>query len=182
MLSRKWLWGVPVGALLIFSLAQAQDAQPGGGRGRGRGGNFDPAQMRERRLNNIKEQLSPTDDEWKVLQPKIGKVMDAQRESFNMRGMFGGGRGRGGNRGGDQAQNNNRPAGQEETKLAKAQDELEKTLENKSAANGDVQAKLKAYRETRDKARADLQAAQKDLKEVCSVRQEAALVLAGVLE
>jgi len=183
MLNRRWLWGVPVGALLIFSLAQAQDAQQGQGQGRGRGrGNFDPAQMREQRMNDMKERLGATDDEWKVLQPKLTKVMDAQRESFG--GMFGGrgGRGgRGGDRGGDQAQNN-RPNNTPETKLMKAQSELRTTLENKTAPNGDVQAKLKAYREARDKARTDLQAAQKDLKEVCSVRQEAALVMAGMLE
>lgn len=178
MLNRKWLWGVPVGALLIFSLAQAQDAQPGQG-GRRNRGNFDPAQFREQRMNDLKERLGATDDEWKVLQPKVTKLMDAQRESFG--GMFGGrGGGRGG-RGGDQAQNN-RPNNMPETKLAKAQSELRTTLENKSAPNGDVQAKLKAYREARDKARADLQAAQKDLKEVCSVRQEAVLVMAGMLE
>jgi hypothetical protein len=183
MLNRKWLWGVPVGALLIFSLAQAQDAQPGQGRNRQRGGNFDPAQFREQRMNDLKERLGATDDEWKVLQPKVTKVMDAQRESFAMGGgRFGGGRGgqRGGNdRGGDQA---NRPGGGQETKLQKAQGELRTTLENKSAANADVQAKLKAYREARDKARTDLQAAQKELKEVCSVRQEATLVMAGMLE
>lgn len=182
MLTRKWLWGVPVGALLIFSLAQAQDAQPGQGRNRQRGGNFDPAQMREQRMNDLKERLGATDDEWKVLQPKLTKVMDAQRESFGaMFGGRGGRGGRGGDRGGDQAQNN-RPNNMPESKLMKAQSELRTTLENKTAANADVQAKLKAYREARDKARADLQAAQKDLKEVCSVRQEAALVMAGMLE
>jgi len=184
MLNRKWLWGVPAGALLIFSLAQAQDAQQGQqGQGRRGRGNFDPAQMRQRMEERLKEQLGTTDDEWKVLQPKIEKVATAQRETFGGFGRFGGrgmGGDRGGDRGGDQAQN--RPSDRPETKLMKAQGELRTLLENKSAAGADVQAKLKSYREARDKARADLQTAQKELKEVCSVRQEAVLVLNGMLE
>jgi hypothetical protein len=181
MLSRKWLLGVPVGALLIFSLAQAQDAQPGQGQGQGRGRRGfggDPAQ----RMNNIKERTGATEDEWKVLQPKIEKVTTAQREV--MRGMFGGRGGprgdRGGDRGGDQAQP--RPNDQPDSKVVKARAELNTTLQNKSASKDDIQAKLKAYREAREKAQTDLKAAQKELKEVCSVRQEAALVLENVLE
>jgi len=179
MLSRKWLWGVPVGALFIFSLAQAQDSQQGQGQGRGRRG--DPAQFRQRMEERLKEQLGTTDDEWKVLQPKLEKVMTARRETFGGfgGGMMGGRGGQRGNRGGDQAA---RPADQPETKLMKAQTELNTALENKSAANADIQAKLKTYREARDKARADLQAAQRELKDVCSVRQEAVLVMNGMLE
>ena len=132
----------------------------------------------------MKEQLGTTDDEWKVLQPKLEKVMTARRDSFGGfgGGMFGGrgGRGGGGGRGGDQAQGgqNDRP----ESKVMKAQNELNTTLENKSAAADDIKAKLKAYRDAREKARAELQAAQKELKEVCSVRQEAVLVMTGMLE
>ena len=45
-------------------------------------GNFDPAQMKERALTNIKEQMEVTDDaEWKVLSDAIGKVMDARMEA-----------------------------------------------------------------------------------------------------
>ncbi|MEP0841816.1 MAG: hypothetical protein HRF43_03795, partial [Phycisphaerae bacterium] len=84
MKSWKWLLALPVGALLTYSLAQAQD-QPGGRGGRG---NFDPAQMRQRMMDNIKEELAASDDEWKVLQPKVEKVLDAQRETRG--GGFGG--------------------------------------------------------------------------------------------
>src|SRR5271170_5761883 len=47
----------------------------GGGGGGGGRGNFDPAQFRQRRLDNIKTQLGSTDDEFAALQPKIEKVM-----------------------------------------------------------------------------------------------------------
>src|SRR5258706_5899487 len=86
-------------AILAMSAgsAFAQNQNNGQARGQGRG-NFDPAQMRERMMTRIKEQLGATDDEWKAIEPKVDKVMTAQRES---RGGFGfGGFGRGGGGGG----------------------------------------------------------------------------------
>src|SRR5689334_16497116 len=50
--------------------------------------NRDPAAFRERMMNGIKERMAATDDEWKVLQPKIEKVMTAQRNARG--GGFGG--------------------------------------------------------------------------------------------
>jgi hypothetical protein len=174
MLNRHWLWAVPAGALLVFSLAQAQDAQQQQGR-RGRG-NFDPAQMRQRMEDRMKEQLGVSADEWKVLQPKLEKVMTARRDTM---GGFGfGGRG-GRNRGADQGA---QPSDRQESKVAKAQNELRTTLDNSSASSAEIDAKLKALRSAREQARKDLAAAQRDLKEVCTPRQEAVLVLDGWLE
>lgn len=134
---------------------------------------FDPAAFKQQRLDRIKDQLSATDDEWKVLQPKIEKVMDAQMAGF------GGGFGRGG-RGG----NNATPAADAPppTPIAKAQQELRTLLENKDASADDIKAKLTALREARAKTKADLEAARKDLKEVLTQRQEAVLVTNGMLE
>ncbi len=79
----------------------AQGRNRGGG-----GGNFDPAQMRQRMLDNYKDRLEITDDsEWNVIQPAIGKVMDA-RDALRS-SEFGGGFGRGGNRGNRGGGNNN---------------------------------------------------------------------------
>src|SRR5258708_5221752 len=84
-MTRSGLFLMVVGcALMAPSFAKAQNRQ------------FDPAAMKERRLTQLKEQLGPTDDEWKVLQPKIEKVMDAQMAGFGGGGF---GRGRGGNGG-----------------------------------------------------------------------------------
>ena len=47
---------------------------------------------------------------------------------------------------------------------------------------GKTKTKLKTLREARDKARAELQTAQKELKEVLTQRQEATLVSLGMLE
>src|SRR4051812_47735368 len=62
-----------------------------------RRGNFDPAQFREQMMNRMKEQLGSNDDEWKVLSPKIEKLMTAQRDArVGFGGGFGGQRRGGG--------------------------------------------------------------------------------------
>jgi hypothetical protein len=167
-----------VGALVmpVCALAQAGGGGGGGGGGGNRGnrGNFDPAAMRQRFMDNIKEQLGASEDEWKVMSPKIEKVMTAQRETRGG-GMFGGGRG---GRGGG----NNPPADQPQSKIAQAQQDLRTAVENKSTPPEELTKKLTALREARDKADAELAAAQKELKEVCTVRQEAVLVMMGQLK
>jgi len=152
-------------ALMAPSVARAQDNN-----NQGRRGNFDPAQMRERFMNNIKEQLKATDDEWKVLQPKIEKVMTAQRDA---RGGFGGFGRRPGGGGGD-----NQPT----TEVGKASADLRAALENGDTPADTLAKKLATLREAREKARAEVQAAQKELKEVLTQRQEAVLVTNGMLE
>ena len=146
---------VAAGFLVAPSFARAQ-------------GQFDPAQFRERMMNNIKERLGASDDEWKVLEPKVEKVMTAQREA-RAGGGFGGGR-RGG---GDQ---------QPTTEIGKASADLRTALENKDTPADEIAKKLAAFREARDKGRAQLQASQKELKEILTQRQEAVLVNMGMLE
>jgi hypothetical protein len=164
MSGRTLSWLVLAGVLLMPLPALTQDARPGQEPGPRRGG--DPAQMRERMLNNIKEQMSVSDDQWKALAPKVEKVMTLQRE------LRGGGMG---GRGGEAA---NPP----ESKVAQTQRDLRTALENKDAPPTEIAQKLAAYREARDKARAELQAAQKDFKEGGTPRQEAVLVANGLLD
>jgi hypothetical protein len=166
-----------LGILMGFSsLAQAQDNE------RRRGGDFDPAQFRQRMMDRLKEQLGSSDDEWKVLQPKVEKVMNAQRDArsgggggvgFFFGGGGGGGRGRdGGGGGGDQPQ----------TPVAKASADLRSGLENKDLPAEEIARRLTALREARNKARDELTKSQKELKELLTQRQEAMLVMAGMLE
>ena len=152
----------------------------GGGNGGGGGGNFDPAQFRQRMMDNIKDQMGAKDDEWKVIEPKLSKVVDLNFAS-RMRGggMFGN---RGGGQGG-QGGGGNRPAGgAADSPVAKAMQDLRETLDNKDASADDIAKKLTALRDARDKSHSDLVAAQKDLKEVLTQRQEAVLVMMGQLE
>ncbi len=167
MSDRKLSWALLAAILLVPALALTQDAPPQD-RG-GRGGRADQGQMRERMLNNIKEQMGATDEQWKALQPKVEAVMTQQRDlrSASMGGM-------GGGRGGD--------ANAPQTPVAQAQRDLRTAVENKDTPPAELTKKLAAFRAARDKARTELQAAQKDLKEKITPPQEAVLVVNGLLE
>src|SRR6266849_2568536 len=72
-------------------------------------GNFDPAQFRQRMMDRYKERLEVTsDDEWKLIQDRIEKVTQLQRDlRIGGPGGPGGRRGPGGPGGGDAAQTGN---------------------------------------------------------------------------
>ena len=57
---------------------------------------FDPAAIRQMIMDNFKEQLGATDQEWNVIGPKVMKVLELRVESGAFAGMMGGGGGRGG--------------------------------------------------------------------------------------
>jgi hypothetical protein len=183
-------------ALAIGGLAVAQQGGGGGGRQRGQGGggggfgggNFDPAQMRQRMMERMKEQLGVTDDAaWKVMEPRLQKVMDLNRQvqSGGGRGMFGmGGRGgRGGQGGGDNAPAERRGSGPngEQTALDKAMAQLDTVLQKESASPEEIKTALTAVRSAREKVQTELTTAQDDLKKILTVRQEAMLVRMGQL-
>ena len=174
-MSRRILIPLLLAALVVpFAMAQDNPQPQGGDRSGDRNrGNFDPAQMRQRAMDRIKEQMGITnEDEWKVIQAKLDPVMTKQREVMGgMFGGFGGFRGRGG----DDA---NRLRGAVE----QASRDLRTLLEDKAASEDQIKQKLAAFREARDKARTELASAQKELKEILMPRQEAVLVTNGMLE
>jgi hypothetical protein len=173
-------------ALVLGGLCIAQPPAGGqGGRG-GPGGQFDPAQMRQRMMDRMKEQLGADDASWKVLEPRLMKVMELSRQADGMGrggmfGMMGGMRGqRGGNNAGDQG-GRQRPQRDPATMtpVEKAQEQLRTTLENQSAPPEEIKKNLTALREAREKARQELATAQQELKKILTVRQEALLVMMG---
>src|SRR2546427_11945845 len=90
---------VACAAFVMFLSASPVAAQQGQGRG-----NFDPAEMRQRMMDNYRERLEiKGDDEWKAIQPLIEKVTEARREVGFGGGGFAFGRGGGGRRGGGNA-------------------------------------------------------------------------------
>ena len=160
---RTTILSVVLGALaLVPTFASAQDDRR--------------REFQERFQNMMKEQLGTTDEEWKVLAPKIEKVQAAQRNSGRGFGGGFGGRGRGGRDGDRDSGNENL------SPVAKASRELRQALENKDTPAEEITKKLTALREAREKGRAELQAAQKELKEVLTARQEAVLVTFGMLD
>ena len=183
-MSRLAILSVWIGVLAISATVLAQ-AGPGGGGGGGgpvriMGGPPNPAQFRQQQLDTIREKLALSDDEWNTLSPKIEKVMDAQRNAGTGAGMsftrnFGGPKGNGQVVSSTGGGNMDTPAG-------KIMQELRKALEDPDAPADGVAKKLAAMREARDKARAELDAARKELKDSITPRQEAILVTLGVLE
>lgn len=130
---------------------------------------FDPNTFRKAASDRMRQSLGATEEEWTVLEPKIEKVqtlsMQARGGMMMGMGMMGMG-GRGG----------------EPTDMMKASQALTKVLQNKDAAASEIKTALQVLRDAKAKAKAELEQAQKELKEVLSVRQEALLVQMGLLE
>jgi len=187
-------------ALMVagLSVAQTGGGNQGGGRRGGQGGGpggpggFDPAQMRQRMAERMKEQLGVDDQAWKVMEPRLMKVMELSRQTnaggrgmmfgFGMRGNRGGPGGPGGDQGGPQADRRGRGPQGEQTALEKAMAQLRTTLENQSATPEEIKTQLTAVRQAREKAKQELAVAQQDLKKILTLRQEAMLVEMGTLE
>ena len=193
------------GAMAIGAMSAAVSAQPvpdnggpgegqggqGGGEGqggrRGNRGDFDPQEMRQRMMDAFKEQMQASDEEWGVLQPKLEAVVLAQRDA-----RVGGGFGRGGFGGGPGGQGGGGPGGNgrrggfgggdNNSPVAVASRELMQTLQDENASADTISAKLQAYRDARAAAEEKLKAAREDLKGVVNERQEAVLVMRGLLE
>lgn len=188
---RKVITVGTVGCLVALMAAGLVVAQPQGRGGqRGGPGGFDPARMRQMMEQRMKDQLGCTDDEWKVLGPRVTKVMNLSRQSRGGGGMGRMFMGRRGGRPGDQQGNRqaNRqgdrrgPGGGEPSAVDTAGEALQTTLQNASAAPEEIKAKLTALRVAREKAKQELAIAQKQLKEVLTLRQEAQLVMMGMLD
>ena len=168
-------------AALMVPIAVAQDNSSNNNDRERRGGpgGGDPAAFRQQMMDRIKERAGVTnEDEWKVIQGKLDPVMTKRMEVM-AGGMGGFGRGGfSGRRGGD-----DNDSGRQRSPIEQASRDLATALEDKSASDDVIKEKLTALREARDKARADLAALQKDLKEVLAPgRQEAAMVSYGFID
>ncbi len=169
MSRRMVLVSMVLGALMLPAMVVAQE-RPQGERSSDRGGDrarggFD----RSRFEGFIKEQLGVNDEEWKVIQPKIEKVNEARRDASGFGSFFGRGP-----RGGDE--------NREKSAAQKASEDLRETLDKKDSSADEISKKLTALREARTKAKEQLASAQKDLKDVLTARQEATMVMLGMLE
>ena len=172
-----------VSVLLIAQVAtQSQPQGAGQGervRGGGRGGDrADQAtrmeQMRQRRAEQMQEALGVTPEEWKALAPKVEKVQQLGMQVGG--GMMMGGRGGRGGRGAPEGAPEAQP-----TEMQKSRQSLRGVLDNQESSPEQVKTALESFRQARAKAQAELEAAQRDLREVLTVRQEAQLVLMGLL-
>lgn len=178
---------VPLAAMALMMVVGASAmAQVNDG-----GGPPDPAQMRQRFADRMKEQLAVNDDEWKALQPKIEQVQQLRRDASARAFFFGPGGpggpggpppGFGGGPGGPGGPRGGPDADRPPTPVQQKLNDLRETLDNKDAKPDDIKAKLAAFRDARDKARADLAKAQEDLRGLLTVRQESVMVMMGMLD
>jgi hypothetical protein len=181
----QWLAAAGVAALMALSAGMllAQDNPPPGGPGgrdrggRGRGGfGGDPAEFRQRMMDNIREQFGVKDDaEWKIIEERVQKVMDTRREvGFGGPGMSRMFRRPGGdNNGGDRR----RGFGPEPSAEEQA---LEKAIDSK-ASKEELKAAMAKYRAARKEKEARLTAAQEELKKVLNTQQEAVALSMGLV-
>jgi hypothetical protein len=149
---------------------------------RGDRGNFDPEQMRQRMMERYREQLEiKGDDEWKAIEPRVTKVMEARRDvgfggGFGFRGS--GAPRRGGDDGDRREAGRRREFGGQPSPEAEA---LQKAIEAK-ASNEEIKTKLAKFRDARKAKEANLTKAQDELRKVLTVRQEASAVMMGLLQ
>lgn len=165
-----------MGSALVLAVcaapAFAQPADNGNNNNQQQGRrNFDPAQMRQMIMDNLKQALGASDEEMQALAPKIEKVMQIQRDaSPSMRGLF-----RRGDRGPQPQSDQPLSSVQQKTK------ELKEAIDNNAPAS-DIKAKMQALRDARAAARQELAKAQAELKELVTPKQEGVLLMFGMLE
>ena len=146
-------------------------------------------QARRRAAEQMRRQLGASEDEWKnVLQPRIEKVQQLQRQTrVGLTWGRAGARGRGRERPAAEGQP---PAGEragrgprrEQSEVQKQAAALRTLLANEASGEADIKAGLDGLRKAREKAEQELAAARKELRAAVNVRQEAQLVLRGILQ
>jgi hypothetical protein len=133
-------------------------------------GQFDAAQIQQRLLETVvgrfQRELESTDEEWMVIHPLLGKVLNL--EFAGLRELIG----RMGGRGGIPLLS----GGQPEVNA------LRDALAKPETSTEELEAKMKAVRDARKKNEEALRKAREDLRKVLTMRQEAKLVLAGILD
>jgi hypothetical protein len=145
--------------------------------------NMDPQQiqqmMQQRMMDNFREQLAVTNDaEWGVIEERLAKVARMKMETMFSAGagMMGGMR-RGGGNGQGGGMRGFPGFGQPDADV----ENLQKAVES-NASTVQVKEAVAKLREARKQKQADLVKAQEELRKVLTTRQEAKLILAGMLD
>ena len=174
--------GIATALFLSAGSVSAQNENGGGGGGRRGGGNFDPAQMQQRFMERVHDDLGYTNEtEWNAVQPLVQKVFDARRDV----GFGGMGRMFRGNRGGNGANANANAGGGGRggfggTPSPEAE-ALQKAIDD-NAPKAQIKAALAKYEASQKAKQAKLVTAQENLRKVLNTKQEAQATLLGLLE
>lgn len=115
---------------------------------------------RQRTIEDFKERLGVSDKEWAVIKPRIEKVYNQMHPQPQMRA------------GNEQAR----------SEVEQRSSELRDLLRKQGAAPDEIKARLTALRLAKQRAAQDLATAKQELRQLMTLRQEAELVLSGLLD
>lgn len=132
---------------------------------------FDPAQIRERMLGRYQEALEVSGEEWTILKPMIAAILEKQ---FADRGSRFGRRGNR-DREGNQRNRTSRTRGGDGTR-----NDLSDAISSDDETK--IKAALARHRADRKKRAAELAKARFELQQLLTLKQEARLVMMGLLE
>ncbi|OHB66585.1 MAG: hypothetical protein A2Y76_09730 [Planctomycetes bacterium RBG_13_60_9] len=111
-------------------------------------------------VEELKEQLGISDQEWPVVKPRIETVYNLVHPVVQMR----------------------RGNAQPTTEIEQRSRDLRELLRDEKAPADQIKAKLTAYRAAKEKAAQELIRARQSLRRLMTLRQEAVLVLNGLLD
>lgn len=190
----KLIIGSVLMAFLLSSITATAQQNPGrgdrGDRGNRGRGNFDISQFMDRIVDRYKDALEVSEAEWSAIKPMISKIITQQFSGRSSRGGFGGfggtsGRGGGGSRngrGGDSGQGGGDRQRSSRGGSQNAEVEaLQKALDS-GASSSSIKSKLASVRDARKKKEAELKKVRDELRQVLSLKQEARMVLMGLLD
>jgi hypothetical protein len=162
---------------------------PFGGPGGFPGGGFGPfGGFGTVRLDDVKKAIEATDEEWKVIGPKLQKVIAARQVlTTESRSADTKAAPRAEPRPNDAAPRGDgqRPAAggaAEANIITQAHADFKAVLDDPKRTKAELQDAAAAVRKARDKARTDLAAAQKDLRQLLTAEQETILLGLGYLD
>jgi hypothetical protein len=116
---------------------------------------------RRRAVDDLKDQLGVSDEEWSVVKPRVEAVyhlVHPQRQGLG------------------------RPEARALSPVEQKSRELRELLANKDAKAEEIKAKLTAFRSAKEQERQELVKARQSLRQLLTLRQEAVLVLNGLLD
>ena len=148
-------------------------------------GQSDRNQFMERLLERLRENLGASVEEWSVLKPMIVTITEKQSAirraaGRGIFGAFGGGRGgRGGDGGGERRGRDGRGSRGDGDSGSNA-DSLREAIESGDANK--IKKELASYRVAQKKRANELKKAREELRQVVTSKQEAMLVLWGLLD
>ena len=137
----------------------------------------------EKSLLVVKQVIGASDQEWPVLRPRVERVLGLLREANAGRDL----RATKTKDAKKDAKRGDPPpdagaAPQATSPVEERSRDLLQAVGDQQVPVGEVRARIAAIRQARAKARADLAKAQEELRELLTVRQEAVLIVVGVLE